>query len=83
MDKQNKTKHPNDGFAVPQANVKIIAISVVLIIIGFFLVAGGKSDDPNVFNPEIFNARRLVIAPIVMMLGFLGVIYGVMKKPKA
>jgi hypothetical protein len=80
MDKKKVISNQKEGFAISQTNVKIIVISVVLIVVGYFLVAGGKSDDPNVFNPELFNFRRLTLAPIVMMLGFVGVVYGIMKK---
>ena len=83
MAKKEITSNHNDGFAISQANIKIIIASVILIIIGYFLVSGGKSDDPNVFNPDIFNFRRLTLAPIVMIIGFVGVIYGIMKKTNA
>jgi len=43
---------------------------------------GGGSDDPNVFNPEIFNFQRITLAPIVCLLGFAGIIVSIMWKPK-
>jgi hypothetical protein len=52
-------------------------------MIGFLLMMGGKSDDPNVFNPEIFNFRRITLAPIVVLFGFVFEIWAIMKKPKA
>ncbi len=77
--KENK----NDlGFSVPKENLMIIGIAVVLIIVGFFLVSGGGSDDPNVFNEAIFSFRRITLAPIVMLIGYGLVIYGIMRKPK-
>ncbi len=77
--KQNK----NDlGFSIPKENLLIIGIAVVLIIIGFFLVSGGGSDDPNVFSKDIFSFRRITLAPIVMLIGYGLVIYGIMRKPK-
>jgi len=45
-------------------------------------MAGGKSDDPNVFNPEVFSFRRITLAPIVVMFGFISIIYAILKKPK-
>ena len=54
----------------------------VLIVIGFFLMAGGGSDDPTVFSEEIFSTRRITVAPIVILLGFAVEIYAIMKKPK-
>ena len=47
------------------------------------LMAGGGSDDPNVFNEAIFSWRRIVLAPIVVLLGFGVVGYSIFKKPKA
>jgi len=70
------------GFSVPRENLRIIGIAVALIIVGFFLVSGGGSDDPNVFSKAIFSFRRITLAPIVMLLGYGLVIYGIMRKPK-
>ena len=54
----------------------------LIIIIGFILMTGGKSEDPNVFNPEIFNFRRITLAPVVVLFGFIFEIWAIMKKPK-
>ena len=70
------------GFALGKENYKLMAIGFVIIVIGFILVAGGGSDDPNVFNPDIFNFRRLTVAPIVLLFGFVFEIYAIMKKTK-
>jgi hypothetical protein len=70
------------GFALGKENYKLMAIGFAAIVIGFILLAGGGSDDPNVFNPDIFNFRRLTLAPIVLLFGFLFEIYAIMKKPK-
>ena len=69
-------------FAFGKENFLIIAIAVVFIIIGFVLMSGGGSADGVSFNPEIFSARRIVVAPIVTVFGFTLVIVGIMKKPK-
>lgn len=61
-------------------NYKLILIGVALIIIGFVLMVGGGSNDPNVFNPEIFSVRRIVIAPLVLLAGLAFEIYAIMKK---
>lgn len=56
---------------------------VVLILIGFALMAGGKSPDPHKFNyDEIYSFRRITLAPIVILLGFAVEVYAIMKKPK-
>jgi drug/metabolite transporter (DMT)-like permease len=51
---------------------------IALIIIGYILMAGGGSTDPEVFNPEIFSARRIVVAPIIILAGLLIEIYAIM-----
>jgi membrane-bound ClpP family serine protease len=71
------------GFALGKENYKLMAIGFAVIVLGFILLAGGGSDDPNVFNPDIFSFRRLTIAPIILLLGFLFEIYAIMKKPKS
>ena len=71
------------GFALGKENYKLMAIGFAIIVLGFILLAGGGSDDLNVFNPDIFNFRRLTIAPIVLLAGFLFEIYAIMKKPKS
>ena len=70
------------GFALSKENYRLIAIGFVIIIIGFILMAGGGSDDPNVFNPDIFSFRRITLAPVVILFGFIFEIYAIMKKPK-
>ena len=59
-----------------------MAIRFVIIVIGFILMAGGGSNDPNVFNPEIFSFRRITLAPLLLLIGFVFEIYAIMKKPK-
>jgi len=69
-------------FAFGKENFVLIAIAVVLIFIGFALMSGGGSKDGVSFNPEIFSARRIVVAPIVTVIGFAFVVVGILKKPK-
>lgn len=60
-----------------------ILAGIVLIAIGLFLMAGGKSDDPNVFNPEeVYSTRRITIAPIIILLGLGIEIFAIFRKPK-
>ncbi len=67
---------------MPSKNVKIIGIGLLVMVLGFVLMLGGGSSDPNVFNPAMFNARRLVVAPIVIVLGIAAIIFGIMKTPR-
>lgn len=70
------------GFALGKENYKLMAIGFAVIVVGFILLSGGGSDDPNVFSEDIFSFRRLTIAPIVLLAGFVFEIYAIMKKPK-
>ena len=70
------------NFSLPSKNVKIIGIGLLVMVLGFVLMLGGGSSDPNVFNPAMFNTRRLVIAPIVIVLGIAAIIFGIMKTPR-
>lgn len=57
---------------------------LVLLALGFFLMAGGKSDDPKVFDPkEVYSTTRITIAPILIVAGFVLQIVGIMRKQKA
>ena len=80
--KVSKSASDEQDFAIGKENFKYIAVGVGILIIGFLLMAGGKSDDPSVFNPEIFSFRRITLAPIVVVAGFVFIIWAIMKKPK-
>jgi len=69
-----------EGFALGKENLKLMVIGLVIIVVGFLLMTGGKSNDPAVFNPEIFSFRRITLAPMVVLFGFLFEIYAIMKK---
>lgn len=70
-------------FALGKENYILLAIGFAIIIIGFLLMMGGRSDDPSVFNEEIFSFRRITLAPMIVLFGFMFEIYAIMKKPKA
>ncbi len=74
-------KKKETGFALGKENYKLLAIGLVIIVIGFLLMLGGKSDDPTVFNEEMFNFRRITLAPIIVLAGFVFEIWAIMKKP--
>lgn len=76
-----ETKKP--GFAFGKENYRILIIGVVIVAIGYMLMVGGGSDNPNEFHAdEIFSFRRITLSPIVILSGFVVVLYGIMKKPK-
>lgn len=70
-------------FSFNKQNYFIILAGVALVLIGFLLMSGGGSEDPAVFNgEELFSTRRITIAPITVILGYVVVIFGIMKKQK-
>jgi len=70
------------GYAITRINYMMLIAGFVVIIIGFALMAGGKSSDPNVFSEEIFSFRRITLAPIVVLAGFIFEIFAIMYRPK-
>ena len=70
------------SFVFGKENFIILGISFLLILIGFLLMSGGKTTEETGFDPTIFSTRRIVIAPIVTMMGFVLVIFAILKKPK-
>ena len=79
---KKKIEQEGPDFPLQKENYILLIIGFAIIMIGFLLMMGGKSDDPNVFNPEIFNFRRITLAPIVVLFGFVFEIWAIMKKPK-
>ena len=63
-------------------NYQLMLIGLTFITLGFFLMSGGGSDDPNIFNDEIYNFRRIRVAPILVVFGFIIEVYAIMKNPK-
>ncbi len=69
-------------FVFDKQNYILMGVGLFLLIIGFFLMAGGKSSDPMVFNDaEIYSFRRITLAPILILLGFVVEGYAIFKKP--
>ena len=70
------------AFVFNKINYIIMIAGMVLLALGYILLAGGGSDDPNVFNPEMFNGRRLYLAPILIILGLIVEIVAIMYRGK-
>ena len=62
--------------------ISLMLIGLAFIAIGFLLMIGGGSTDPNKFNPEIFDFRRITLAPILILAGYVIEIFAIMKKPR-
>ena len=75
MENNNKPE-----FLFDKVNYKILLVGLAVIATGFILMSGGGSEDPNVFNEEIFNFRRIRLAPTTVLTGFGIVIYAIFKK---
>ena len=81
-DKKTATGKQDQRFLFDKRNYLLFAVGALLIIVGFVLMSGGGSDDPNVFNPEIFSATRISVAPILVLSGFVVNVFAIMLKPK-
>ena len=73
MDKKN--------FAFDKTNYILLAVSMAIVVIGFLLMVGPNSSD-TMFEPDIFSARRIKVAPVICLFGFVSMIYAVVRKPK-
>ena len=74
-------KGDKSSFAFDRMNYLLIAIGMAIVIIGFILMSGSGSTETE-FNPDIFSALRVKVAPVVTFLGFVFIIFGIMHKPK-
>ncbi len=69
-------------FAFDKENYKFLLIALGFLFVGFILMIGGSSSDPNVFNYGMFNFQRLTLSPILLMAGYVTGIYAIMRKPR-
>ncbi len=79
-------KKLNEGgqpeFVFNQKNYKFMLIGIAFIALGFILMAGGGSEDPNIYNPEIYNWRRIRLAPALILIGFAIEVYAILLNPE-
>lgn len=68
-------------FAFDRVNYILLAIGMAVVIAGFLLMSGSGSTD-TAYDPDIFSARRIRVAPVVCLLGFVSMIYAVVRRPK-
>ena len=73
MDKKN--------LAFDKMNYILLAVGMAVVVLGFILMSDGSSDE-TAYNPDIFSVRRIKVAPVVCLLGFVSMIYAVIRKPK-
>ena len=72
----------NSKFVFGKRNYRFMIIGIIFIALGFILMSGGGSDDPNIFNEEIYSFRRIRIAPLIVIIGFAIEIYAILTKPE-
>jgi len=77
-----KTNPPQQEFLFGKKNYTFMFIGIAVIALGFILMSGGGSKDPNVFNPEIYNWRRIRLAPTLILIGLGIEIYAILVNPK-
>lgn len=77
-----KNNEQKPEFLFDKINYKILLIGIGVITLGFILMAGGGSEDPKVFNEDIFNFRRIRLAPTTVLIGFGITVYAILKNPK-
>ena len=80
VQKQKPAETKTTEFAFGKQNYRLLIIGLIFIFIGFLLMIGGGSDDPNVFNYKIFSFRRITLAPILILIGFIIEIFAIMRK---
>lgn len=79
--KMKQSPEAESKMAFGKSNYQFLIIGLVVIAIGYLLMVGGGSDNPDVFNEAIFGFRRLTLAPIVIIIGFIIEGYAILKKP--
>ena len=80
--KNNKQEqNPKQEFIFQKRNYLYMFIGLAFITLGFILMSGGGTDDPNVFNPEIYNFRRIRLAPTLVLIGLGIEVYAILLNP--
>ena len=72
-----------NSFLFDKTNYLLFAVGLALIVLGFILMAVGGSEDPNVYNEALFNARRITWAPLLIVLGFVVEVFAILRRPKS
>lgn len=79
---KQKKQEDKSNFLFGKKNYTFMLVGLAFIVLGFILMAGGGSDDPEIFNEEIYNFRRIRLAPTLVLLGLGIEIYAIMAKSK-
>lgn len=71
-----------DQMPIGKNGLKLMLIGIAIMLLGFILLSGGGVSDPQVFNYDMFNFRRMVLAPIVLVAGIVVIVVSIIRKPK-
>jgi hypothetical protein len=80
---QKNVQEQSAQFAFGRQNYILVIVGLIVMGIGFLLMIGGGSEDPNVFSDGIFNFQRLTLAPILILAGYIIEIFAILKRPKS
>jgi uncharacterized RDD family membrane protein YckC len=79
---KKQTVDPAKGeFAFGKMNYRLLLIGLAFLLLGYILMIGGGSDNPNVFSPALFDFQRITLAPILLLIGFVIELFAIMKRP--
>jgi hypothetical protein len=81
MGEQKRKEQSKAEFIFGKKNYKFMLIGLACIVVGFILMSGGGSDDPNVWNPDVFSWRRIRLAPTLVLIGFGFQVYAILLNP--
>ncbi|WP_347923831.1 DUF3098 domain-containing protein [Pontimicrobium sp. SW4] len=81
MGEQKRKQDTKSNFLFGKKNYKFMLIGIAFIAVGFILMSGGGSDDPNVFDESIFHWRRIRLAPTLVLIGFGIQVYAILLNP--
>lgn len=81
-EKRKITESTSETFALGKRNYRILIIGILVVVVGYILMIGGGSDNPNEFSREIFSFRRITLAPIVVLIGYGVIFYSILTKKK-
>jgi predicted permease len=72
-----------EKFLFQRENYILFGIGLAFIILGFILMTGGGSDNPQIYNEELFNSRRIIFSPLLIVVGFVIEVFAILRRPKS
>jgi len=72
-----------EKFLFQRENYILFGIGLAFIILGFILMTGGGSDNPQVYNEELFSSRRIILSPLLIVVGFVIEVFAILRRPKS